>query len=441
MRRYRKKQILEKFHILYEAHQCIGQMMAENQEIISMLANCQEMAIEIGTEIEASVRDFEGGQIEGTPESECVNLLSSYCELLFQITERKYPMSPVVMAEVTKSELNEKLKLAEKVFREKVSEQREIVFFPYKASMWDSMETLWKKLQQEENTHCTVVPLPYYIKNENRKKVKSCYEGKDFPADVPIIHYEQFLKKEFYADIAIYHNPYDDANKITEVDKRFFTSKLHKYADTLVYIPYFVFMEKPEVAYMITPGVKNADYVILQDEEVQEAFQQWYPRQKEKFLVGTSPKIEKAIQMSKIPRNELDIPEAWKKKIEGKKVLFYNTHLISFMSENIDFISKLKFVFETMRHQDEVVLWWRPHPLSGEMKYSISEKWFQAYAELVEWYKKEDFGIYDDTPKLHEAIAAADAYYGDKSSLVKLFQVVGKPILIQDIGITESIFD
>lgn len=57
----------------------------------------------------------------------------------------------------------------------------------------------------------------------------------------------------------------------------------------------------------------------------------------------------------------------------------------------------------------------------------------EQYQEIVREYKAGDWGIYDDTPDLHRAIALSDAYYGDQSSLVELYQVTGKPIMLQDV--------
>lgn len=423
MRRYQKKRLKEKFQYLHDGHQLIAESLVSNRNISSLLTECQKIAIEIGNGIE----ECEGA---GT---KAVTILEQYCELLYSFSVKTLKTKSVNYAVSVKRKLEEVISEAEKSIEQDIIVKTEVVFFPYKASMWDSMETVWRGCKEDNNTRCIVVPLPYYIKDGNGKKVKKCYEGADFPAEVEITDYEQYLKENHYSDIAIYHNPYDAINKITEVDSRFFTSEYHKYADTLVYIPYYVLIYEPSAGFILAPGVKNADYVILQDNETVNAFLKWYPNQQNKFLPLGSPKIEKAIQMNAVPREELDIPQEWKDRIRGKKVLFYNTHLVNFMDKKRDFTGKLKSVFETMQKQEDIVLWWRPHPLSEDMEYSTNMERFREYEELVEWYRSENIGIYDDTPKLHEAIAASDAYYGDGSSLVKLFQAVDKPVMVQNV--------
>jgi len=51
---------------------------------------------------------------------------------------------------------------------------------------------------------------------------------------------------------------------------------------------------------------------------------------------------------------------------------------------------------------------------------------------------REGWGIFDDTPDLHRALAWTDAYYGDSSSLVALYEYTKKPIMIQSLRVFED---
>ncbi len=57
------------------------------------------------------------------------------------------------------------------------------------------------------------------------------------------------------------------------------------------------------------------------------------------------------------------------------------------------------------------------------------------YGRIVKNYITEDWGIYDDSVELDRAIALADAYYGDPSSVAQLCQSVGMPVMIQNLDI------
>lgn len=60
--------------------------------------------------------------------------------------------------------------------------------------------------------------------------------------------------------------------------------------------------------------------------------------------------------------------------------------------------------------------------------------WSQ-YKEIVERYREEGWGIYDDSADMDRAVVLSDAYYGDESSVVQVYQTTGKPIMIQNLDI------
>ena len=59
------------------------------------------------------------------------------------------------------------------------------------------------------------------------------------------------------------------------------------------------------------------------------------------------------------------------------------------------------------------------------------------YEKLVNQYKQEGWGIYDDTSDMDRAVVLSDGYYGDSSSVVQVYQETGKPVMIQNVDIRE----
>ena len=57
------------------------------------------------------------------------------------------------------------------------------------------------------------------------------------------------------------------------------------------------------------------------------------------------------------------------------------------------------------------------------------------YDKLVRKYREEGWGIYDDSSDVDRAIALSDAYYGDGSSVVQMYQQTGKPIMTQNVDV------
>lgn len=121
-----------------------------------------------------------------------------------------------------------------------------------------------------------------------------------------------------------------------------------------------------------------------------------------------------------------------------KKIVLYNTTIDAFLKYGEKAILKMKQVFHFFAQQDDMLLIWRPHPLLEATLRSMRPGLLEAYLELVTYYKSNDIGIWDESSDLHRAIALSDAYYGDWSSLVDLYRVTGKPILIQNMDVLEE---
>jgi len=85
---------------------------------------------------------------------------------------------------------------------------------------------------------------------------------------------------------------------------------------------------------------------------------------------------------------------------------------------------------------EDVLVWWRPHPLAQATYSSMRTTLSAEYNRIVDVFKASNAGIYDDTPDLHRALVWSDAYFGDGSSLVALFIATKKPLLLQSIDVT-----
>jgi hypothetical protein len=60
---------------------------------------------------------------------------------------------------------------------------------------------------------------------------------------------------------------------------------------------------------------------------------------------------------------------------------------------------------------------------------------WEQYKVIVDKYKQEGWGIYDDTADMDRAVILSDGYYGDGSSVVQVYQQTGKPIMLQNVDI------
>ena len=133
--------------------------------------------------------------------------------------------------------------------------------------------------------------------------------------------------------------------------------------------------------------------------------------------------------------NEMPLPQEWSDKIKNKKVILYHTSADALMCHGECVLDKLHYVFNVFENNPDIVLWWFPclldNPRMPFMK-QMSPKLVQDYHRVIDEYRSENWGIYDDTGDMSRAVALADAYYGDESELFELFKETGKCAMIQE---------
>ena len=447
MSRTIRKQLIEVLNTLQTANDLLGNLIQnkEYEKVLLLLEDCQNCAITIGNTIE---------NVYGL-ELNCIHMLEDYCETIYQISQ--HMDKPFEGMEYYKQSQNQLI--YEKQYIEvEIPDKKEVVFMPYKASMWDSLESVYLAAKESEECEVYVVPIPYYDRKSDGSLGKMHYEGEEYPKNIPIINWEHYNFEERRPDTIYIHNAYDDANFVTCVHPRFFSSNLKKYTEELIYIPYFVLKEidpHDQVRidamkhFCFLPGIVNADHVILQSENMRQIYINEYIKAVEeaggiadckqveqKFLGTGSPKFDKVMRTK---REDLNIPEEWLSVIQKpdgnwKKIVFYNTSVTALLKYNEKMLDKIKWVFNVFKQQkDEVTLLWRPHPLIKATMESMRPQLYEEYCKIVEQYRIENWGIYDDSSDVDRAVVVCDGYYGDNSSVVYLAEKAGKAVMLQNV--------
>lgn len=435
--RYRKQEILNTVNLLNRVNQTAIQKSGKIQdsELMSILEDCQNAAIEVGTYLETL----------GEYTQPIVRVFEDYCEKVYQ--QSLHPGGTKASRRIAQ-EIDILLEQISYAVRYQLpADKKEIVFLPYKASMWDSFESVWMAAAQDKDCNVYVIPIPYYDKNPDGSPCRMHYEGDMYPDYVPITDFQEYSLKERRPDVIFIHNPYDECNYVTSVYPDFYASELKKYTNLLVYIPYFIGINgRVEEHFCTMPGVFYADKVIVESELVKKIYIEELKKKEresgrrnlfgnlnDKIVALGSPKMDRICNAK---QEDIKVPEKWKKlvyKSDGrkKKVIFYNTTVTGLLQNSDRVLTKLIKVFRQFETETEVVLWWRPHPLFLSTIQSMRKELYEDYVRLTEWYKDKGFGIYDDTGDLRMAVLFSDAYYGDRSSVMELYKATGKPILIQ----------
>ena len=454
MRKAQKEQAQELVRQMEEAHDQIRKFIEQGSipSAMELLEECQNGGITLGTLIENT-----GG--EGHP---TVLYLEEYCELTYQIYEDLNAGKDVNINKIYKL-LRQKLIKAANSIKNDISVRKEAVFLPYKASMWDSLESVWKAADKDENCDAYVIPIPYYDKNPDGSFSEMHYEADQYPKYVPITRYDEFDFERHRPDMIYIHNAYDNWNLVTSVHPNFFSVNLKKYTEKLIYIPYFVLDEvapdNEEVIenikhFCFMPGIINADKVIVQSEDMKKIYIKEYLKAakthglqgrhldpeylEQKFLGLGSPKYDRVCSTK---REDLDIPQEWLKVIEKadgswKKIILYNTGIASLLAYNEKWVDKIESVLKIFKeNQNEIALLWRPHPLIESTMKSMRPEVLRKFMAIKEDYITQGWGIYDETADVDRAVVLSDAYYGDGSSVVQLYRQTGKPVMIQNVEV------
>lgn len=423
MRKYKLTRFLEMLDNFETIHEEIEKKVntKDYQMAKSLLANCQESAILVGNAIEESEEE---GFIT-------VSYLEEYCEKIFEIFENLSDGKKINFP--VKAELNKVIGKVICSMRSDIHVKREAVFLPYKASMWDSLESIYFAAKEDPDCDVYVIPIPYYDKDSEGKCTALHYEAGLMPESIPITKYDEYDFSAQRPDMIFIHNPYDDINLVTSVPSFFYSNNLKQYTDNLVYVPYFATTGAISAPYDNLPVYKHADFIVIQSDDYKKFFHESVSQ--DKLISFGSPKFDAVIRKCENPP---DVPPEWKEKIydeagNKKKVYFYNTSLNGMFADPTAFLKKMQYVFDTFKKHTEVCLLWRPHPLLATSFDRIGADYRLEYEKIKQAYLEEDFGIYDTTPSIENTIANCDVYVGDSAtSVTALFGIVGKPLFILD---------
>ncbi|MCD8038169.1 MAG: hypothetical protein LUE96_03660 [Lachnospiraceae bacterium] len=120
---------------------------------VEELAQCQQTAITLGSELEK--RGERGEQL--------MHMLEEYCEYICQLGTDKGDAT--ARRKLTKKIRQQLSRVKNAITYDLPDDKKEIVFLPYKASMWDSLESIWLAAKEDDTCETFVIPIPYCDKN------------------------------------------------------------------------------------------------------------------------------------------------------------------------------------------------------------------------------------------------------------------------------------
>ncbi len=334
-------------------------------------------------------------------------------------------------------------------------ERKEMVFLPFSPKYWEYMEKEWAKYVDSSEWDVYVIPIPYYRKKEYGAHGNLCFDVVGYPEYVTLTGFDAYDFDTRMPDRIVIQNPYDDYDSAISVHPRFYTQYLRQITKELVYIPYFMTDYKDDSDersvivsgyYIRVPGVTRADKIIVQAEEIRNLY---IMKLTEFAGEGTREVWEKRVICDEsvapdekcIGLYEDEVPKEWWKYLlndsgEGMKVMLYHNNVGDMVLYGNKYFDKMERVFDTFaENRDKISVFWHVNATTSGFLEENHPELYIRYKGMLDKYQNEDLGIYSESDDLTKAVAVADAYFGDRDSIMYLVRKLGKPVMIQNVEI------
>ena len=398
------------------------------ERMVTQLTDAQQLAVDLGTLVE----NVKG---ESNPHTlNVVQALEEFCESVWQ--ECRSSMDGVP------GKFSQSFSTLERVVTavsDNIVNIKEVLFLTVGPKEWAGFESAYETAINEENTEIWVIPLPLMRKDcfgriimpDDETGPVAAKEG--YPDSLVLGDWRSFDLELHHPDVIYVQDPYGATNPCLTVPPEFYTEKLQKYTERIVFIPAFRTSEFSEADvtdqyalkhYVTAPGIVYADEVRAQSENIRRQYINALVR----FAGGDTVDIwEKKIIVSSVRKTEKSSGE--------KKTLLYCLGVNELKEHKALLLEGLEKRLKMIRSAGakiELKLMFYPGDLG---------LWRDADRELTDRIcrmleKSADTGdceIVSISPA--EADAAAeeyDAYYGSPSPMVPAFVTHNKPVMIAD---------
>ena len=287
---------------------------------------------------------------------------------------------------------------------------KKIVFVLYSHTDRIIIESL-RKAAKNEYCYCVILNHNYELMNELKAEGIDAYYA------------EEYKIEEDLPDIVVYTSDwYSYGNtSISPENARKFAGKL-----VLVPIDMVVYVGSniPELAKEYLR--QNADMCFVNPD----FYEKFKPYQNNLIKEG-NPKFDHIYEL--ITKENVQIPDEWKKKIDGKKVVMWATGHGLYdknISQSYTFDIWVKDIIEYFRKQkEEYVLLFRPTPLIFQDLIAGGVCTYNECRHFEEMFKAEDNFIFDRTPDYGLAYRISDALLCCPNGMLLSYLPTKKPIV------------
>lgn len=290
-------------------------------------------------------------------------------------------------------------------------------FLPYKASMFDCMETVYLAARAH-GLVADLVPLDYQtLPDEKWHNEAEAFRQMGYDA----ISFDDFKEQSY--DYIIIHYPYDRNNIVTRLTPEECTDRLKQYGQ-IVYIPYHGNIAGPEwKRFFTTPGCTGSDVVVLGSDNDVKWFREVNPDYSGTIILSKRPlKVEAAKYHEADP-----MPEEYTVLAHPITLVLGTLH--TFTRNPAERIAKHRNTLQKLMQEEGSIIY-RPHPLVRDAIAVMQPNYLSQYDAMMSDFRERV--IVDESPFLSRAMRAADRMVCDPSSVTRTWEGTGKPCEVME---------
>ena len=316
----------------------------------------------------------------------------------------------------------------------KQNNKEEVVFLTLGPKHWEYFSYFWNKESLNEQNEVYVIPISYFDTSINGETISTHYVTDGY--DVPVVSLQDYDISKHHPSRIYIQCPYDNINPAMTVHNAFYSDKLLKYTDELIYVPMFDIRnfqsDDTKTAYTLnilakTPAVLHADKIYLPSQELKDEYI--------RILVDFSNNETDAEYWGKKIYVEDYMPKYIKKDSSGnKKTLLYYTNVAPIALYGDKSLKKIRSTLDILKtSSDQLNIIWL---ISDNMKSVLNspscrdgKKLYSKFLNLILEYKKENWGTFCE--HIFEInFDEIDAYAGNPSPYAHKLSYNKKPVII-----------
>lgn len=341
-----------------------------------------------------------------------------------------------------------------KLINPPVQREKEIVvFLPCKASWWSAMGPLWDQYSADGTKEVHVLPIFYYDCDYNGNIGDKHDERGDFPEYLNVEACEKFDFDGIHPDKIIIQAPYDGWNSAMTVHEFFYSENLLNFTDELIYVPCFD-MDPPQklddkaaaaiLPYIEQPAVVNADRIILKDEMMRNLYLERLVQLSSEESRGYWE--NKIVLMESNDDSERTSSDASNESLRqwndflgnhmGRKTIIYYVTISMIARHGDQAIDKIRRSIDIFENSgDGICAIFEPQINLEENIRETNPILLGKYVEIIESIQSKKNVLFDQDGIALLHIDQWNAYYGEQGAIAHKCQMMGIPVMIENIDI------